>query len=141
MLQYLAQGASMAMEDAVCLAQKLGAADGDCKKAFVDYQQARYLRTARVIERAPGELVTFLDLTEIPPGVTVGRHTHGPDDEEIYVVVEGTGVVELDGREHEVGPGDVVVNAPGGTHALRATGERPLRMVVVDVARRAAPPS
>ena len=100
-----------------------------------------YLRTARVIERAPGELVTFLDLTEIPPGVSVGRHTHGPDDEELYVVVDGTGVVELDGREHEVGPGDVVVNAPGGTHALRATGERPLRMVVVDVARRPAPPS
>ena len=48
MLQYLAQGASMAMEDAVCLAQTLVAADGDCEKAFVDYQQARYLRTARV---------------------------------------------------------------------------------------------
>ena len=48
MLQYLAQGASMAMEDAVCLAQKLVSADGDCEKAFVDYSQARYLRTARV---------------------------------------------------------------------------------------------
>jgi len=48
MLQYLAQGASMAMEDAVCLAEKIEAADGDCEKAFVAYQQARYLRTARV---------------------------------------------------------------------------------------------
>ena len=48
MLQYLAQGASMAMEDAVCLAEKLHAAEGDCEKAFLEYQQARYLRTARV---------------------------------------------------------------------------------------------
>jgi 2-polyprenyl-6-methoxyphenol hydroxylase-like FAD-dependent oxidoreductase len=48
MLQYLAQGASMAMEDALCLADKLQAADGDCEKAFQEYQQARYLRTARV---------------------------------------------------------------------------------------------
>ena len=38
----------MAMEDAVCLADKLKAAAGDCEKAFHDYQQARYLRTARV---------------------------------------------------------------------------------------------
>jgi mannose-6-phosphate isomerase-like protein (cupin superfamily) len=97
-----------------------------------------YLRTARAIERAPGELVTFVDLTELPPGASVGRHTHGPDDEELYVVVDGTGVVELDGDELDVGPGDVVVNPPGGTHALRVTGDRPLRMVVVDVARRPA---
>jgi 3-hydroxybenzoate 6-monooxygenase len=48
MLQYLAQGACMAMEDAVCLANCLEVAGGDCEKAFLDYQQARYLRTARV---------------------------------------------------------------------------------------------
>jgi mannose-6-phosphate isomerase-like protein (cupin superfamily) len=93
------------------------------------------LLTARAIARAPGELVTFVDLTLLPPGTSVGRHTHGPDDEELYVVVDGEGVVELDGMELAVGPGDVVVNPPGGTHALRATGDRPLRMVVVDVAR------
>ena len=93
------------------------------------------LFTARAVEREPGQLVTFVDLTVVPPGVSVGRHTHGPDDEELYVVVEGTGVVELDGVTVLVGPGDVVVNPPGGTHALRATGDVPLRMVVVDVAR------
>ena len=48
MLQYLAQGACMAMEDAVCLSAKLEAAGQNCEKAFQDYQQARYLRTARV---------------------------------------------------------------------------------------------
>ncbi len=48
MLQYLAQGACMAMEDAVCIAGKLETAGGDYRSAFLDYQQARYLRTARV---------------------------------------------------------------------------------------------
>jgi 3-hydroxybenzoate 6-monooxygenase len=48
MLQYLAQGANMAIEDAVCLADKLVAANGDYAAAFRAYQQARYLRTARV---------------------------------------------------------------------------------------------
>jgi len=48
MLQYLAQGAAMAIEDAVCLADQAVAADGDYAAAFRAYQQARYLRTGRV---------------------------------------------------------------------------------------------
>ncbi len=47
MLQYLAQGACMAMEDAVSLADAL-AADTDVERAFRSYTKARYLRTARV---------------------------------------------------------------------------------------------
>ena len=48
MLQYLAQGACMAVEDAVCLADQAVAAEGDYTTAFRAYQQARYLRTGRV---------------------------------------------------------------------------------------------
>jgi 3-hydroxybenzoate 6-monooxygenase len=48
MLQYLAQGAGMSIEDAVCLADQAVAADGDYAKAFRAYQQIRYLRTGRV---------------------------------------------------------------------------------------------
>jgi 3-hydroxybenzoate 6-monooxygenase len=48
MLQYLAQGACMSIEDAVCLADKVVAKDGDYAAAFQAYQQARYLRTGRV---------------------------------------------------------------------------------------------
>ncbi len=107
----------------------------------VAHDGAGALATARVLERLPGELVTFVDLTVIPPGVSVGTHTHGPDDEEIYVVIDGTGTVELDGRVTEVGSGDVIINPPGGTHGLVATGQVPLRMVVVDVARVRPPAS
>jgi salicylate hydroxylase len=48
MLQYLAQGACMALEDAVCLADCVEAKPDDVHGAFLDYQNARYLRTARV---------------------------------------------------------------------------------------------
>jgi salicylate hydroxylase len=48
MLQYLAQGADMSIEDAVCLADRVVAADGDYAAAFRAYQAARYLRTGRV---------------------------------------------------------------------------------------------
>jgi salicylate hydroxylase len=48
MLQYLAQGACMSIEDAVCLAERVVAAAGDYPAAFHAYQEARYLRTGRV---------------------------------------------------------------------------------------------
>jgi 2-polyprenyl-6-methoxyphenol hydroxylase-like FAD-dependent oxidoreductase len=48
MLQYLAQGACMATEDAVVLAAKLAATPDDPAKAFKSYEQDRYLRTGRV---------------------------------------------------------------------------------------------
>src|SRR5262245_29178525 len=48
MLQYLAQGAAMATEDAVCLADKVAASPDDLPAAFAAYVQDRYLRTARV---------------------------------------------------------------------------------------------
>jgi salicylate hydroxylase len=48
MLQYFAQGACMAMEDAVCLAAEMEAAGGDIDRALAGYQSKRVLRTARV---------------------------------------------------------------------------------------------
>jgi salicylate hydroxylase len=48
MLQYLAQGACQATEDAVVLAEKAAAQPDDLAAAFEAYQNARYLRTGRV---------------------------------------------------------------------------------------------
>jgi salicylate hydroxylase len=48
-LQYLAQGANMAIEDAVVLAEKVAAARDDCHRAFLAYQGERMNRTARVV--------------------------------------------------------------------------------------------
>jgi 3-hydroxybenzoate 6-monooxygenase len=48
MLQYLAQGAGQAIEDAVVLGEALRFTHGDVEQAFRKYQQARYLRTGRV---------------------------------------------------------------------------------------------
>jgi salicylate hydroxylase len=57
MLQYLAQGACMATEDAVCLAEKVAEQPDDLPAAFHAYQQQRYLRTGRVqiMSRVYGE--------------------------------------------------------------------------------------
>jgi len=57
MLQYMAQGACMAMEDAVCLSHEVAAAGRDFERAFENYRKKRLLRTARVQlqSRAIGE--------------------------------------------------------------------------------------
>jgi len=48
MLQYLAQGAGQAIEDAVVLGEALKHTGNDVASAFQKYQKARYLRTGRV---------------------------------------------------------------------------------------------
>jgi salicylate hydroxylase len=48
MLQYLAQGANMAIEDAVVMAAYVELSGFDFERAFRWYQDERYLRTARV---------------------------------------------------------------------------------------------
>jgi 2-polyprenyl-6-methoxyphenol hydroxylase-like FAD-dependent oxidoreductase len=48
MVQYIAQGAAMALEDAICLGAAAHEADGDFSRAFQRYQDIRIVRTARV---------------------------------------------------------------------------------------------
>jgi salicylate hydroxylase len=58
MLQYLAQGACQAIEDAGSLAQYMVKHDGDVSEAFSSYQQERLPRTAQIqrVARAWGEI-------------------------------------------------------------------------------------
>jgi salicylate hydroxylase len=49
MLQYLAQGACMALEDAVTLGEAVRVEKGDLARAFERYERARVTRTARVV--------------------------------------------------------------------------------------------
>jgi 2-polyprenyl-6-methoxyphenol hydroxylase-like FAD-dependent oxidoreductase len=62
MMQYMAQGACMAMEDAVCLADALSKA-GALEAGLADYHARRVLRTARVqlMSRAMGDHVYHPD--------------------------------------------------------------------------------
>jgi salicylate hydroxylase len=59
MLQYLAQGACMALEDAVYLAKMIDKSAGDFARAFVDYERVRAPRCAKVqlAARAAGDVM------------------------------------------------------------------------------------
>ena len=50
------------------------------------------------------------------------RHYHARS-EEIYLIVEGGGELEVDGDSGEVGPGDAILIPPGSWHQLTAGPE------------------
>jgi mannose-6-phosphate isomerase-like protein (cupin superfamily) len=69
--------------------------------------------------------ITGVGVTIIPPGASIGDHPHG-NEEEIYFVMEGRGIAELDGKKQPVKKGDVLYNVPGGTHGLANAGDEDL---------------
>jgi mannose-6-phosphate isomerase-like protein (cupin superfamily) len=79
--------------------------------------------TIRVLldAEAGGSANQSLAEATLEDGQTTQRHYHA-STEEIYVVLEGRGELEVDGARREVGPGDAVLLPPGAWHELRATG-------------------
>lgn len=77
--------------------------------------------------------VNFIDHAVLPPGVSIGRHRHAVDEEELYLVLSGEGVMWRDGAEFAVQRGDLVRNPPGGAHGLRNTGDGPLELFVIEL--------
>lgn len=62
----------------------------------------------------------------LPPDASIGFHLH-PDDEEIYVILSGSGLyTDADGQTSPVGPGDLTLTRSGEGHALANNGQEPL---------------
>jgi mannose-6-phosphate isomerase-like protein (cupin superfamily) len=97
------------------------------------------IRTSRVFRGGEVSHCHFVDLTVVPAGSQIGSHTHEHDNHELYVIVSGRGRMELDGEIFDVGPGDVVMNQPGGTHGLKNVSGADLRIVVVEVGVKVEP--
>jgi salicylate hydroxylase len=78
MLQYLAQGACMATEDAIVLAEKVAQKPDDPAAAFTAYTQERYLRTARtqIMARVYGEFYHARGVTAELRDMAVGGRTN-----------------------------------------------------------------
>jgi len=90
------------------------------------------INTVQVEGQEQGGAFNFIDLTEIPPGNSIGCHTHELDDEEVYIIISGKGSMYSADVFFVVSAGDVIVNPPGGTHALENIGSDTLRIVVLE---------
>ncbi len=63
-----------------------------------------------------------VDFVVVPADSTTEVHRHLHSDNVIYVI-RGSGVVILDGREHEIGPGMRVVIPKSVCHGFRTAGQ------------------
>jgi mannose-6-phosphate isomerase-like protein (cupin superfamily) len=102
-------------------------------ESVIAHQGSAPILFRRLTDRSLGSMVNFIDASIVPVNSEIGIHTHEPDNEEIYVVLAGRGLMHVDGRDFEVSAGDVIVNRPGGTHGLRNIGEDALRLIVIEV--------
>ena len=59
------------------------------------------------------------------PGSMQAVHGH-PDNEQVYVIVRGRGVMQIGEEMEEVGEGTLVFIPPGAAHAIKNTGDEPL---------------
>ena len=76
----------------------------------------------------------FLHYTVLPARSSIGVHTHG-DDEEIYIILDGNGIMDIDGTKVPVKTGDVILNRPFGTHGLaNPSDSEELKLLVAEVA-------
>lgn len=69
--------------------------------------------------------------TIINPHSTIGYHEH-IGNEEVYYIVEGEGMMQLNGKEFKVKPGDSVVAQGGDSHGLKNESDLPIRILVFE---------
>ena len=66
----------------------------------------------------------------IPPGAGIGHHDHQTETE-YYIMLEGTAMVNDDGKDLTVGPGDVVITGDGAAHSITNRGTDTVKMIAV----------
>ena len=77
--------------------------------------------------------VDFIDRVTVPPGTRVGYHQHGAN-EEMYILLDGHGVMTIEGTEHRVTKGDMILNPPFGSHGLLNDSDGDIELLVLQIA-------
>jgi mannose-6-phosphate isomerase-like protein (cupin superfamily) len=90
--------------------------------------------TVRVINiLEPEELFgtgRLFGISVIPPGGSIGRHTH-EGDFETYYILKGSARVNDNGVFHDLGPGDMTQCKDGDFHSIENTGAVDLEYLAV----------
>jgi mannose-6-phosphate isomerase-like protein (cupin superfamily) len=74
----------------------------------------------------------FVEYVTVPTGSTIPVHLH-EQDEELYFIFQGKGILTLDGQQVEVGAGDLAACRKGSSHGLRNTSDQEIRLIVVGI--------
>jgi len=68
----------------------------------------------------------------LPPGASIGNHDHVNEDE-IYIIQKGRGLMTDGGKEFSVEAGDAILTGQGASHSVKNTGAEDLVITAVIV--------
>ncbi|WP_293974323.1 cupin domain-containing protein [Sphingomonas sp.] len=77
---------------------------------------------------------SFVDHLVLPAGSATGRNAD-PGMSEVYYVISGQGEIDVDGETAPIRAGDAAPVDLGQAHAIRQSGEAPLELMVIGVAK------
>ena len=81
-----------------------------------------------LLDAASGAKNQSLAEATVTAGASTKLHRH-PRTEELYVLVDGSGEIEVDGETRAVTAGDAILIRPGARHRIRAGTEGSLRFL------------
>ena len=76
--------------------------------------------------------IDFIERVVVPPGSNIGFHRHG-DNEEMYAVLAGTGLMKIEDEEVGVEKGDMILNPAGGSQGLINNSTENINLLVIQV--------
>jgi len=89
---------------------------------------AYFVRT--LLKNVPGSAFEYCRYIVLGPGSSIGDHPH-PANEEIYFIMSGHGIMQVDGEERRVEAGSAILNKPGSHHGLRNDDTESMELFVV----------
>ena len=78
-------------------------------------------------DKTPGMKFVFRKRA-LKPGSGIGYHEQKED--EVYYVLSGKGVMTLDGKPMDIGPGTAILTRPGSSHGLKQVGNEDLVILI-----------
>lgn len=85
------------------------------------------IRSLLDLSNAPVQNQSLAEAT-LPPNSATQRHYHRLS-EEFYFILEGSGMMEIDGVSRQVGPGDAILIPPGAWHQITASPDSQVRLL------------
>ncbi|MBU2970909.1 cupin domain-containing protein [Pseudoalteromonas sp. C2R02] len=71
----------------------------------------------------------------MPANSSMGSHMHG-DEEEMYIILKGQGVMTIDGKQQSVVEGDMILNRPFGEHGLLNNSDKEIVLLIIQASNK-----
>lgn len=71
----------------------------------------------------------------MPPNSSMGLHQH-ENDEEMYIILSGEGLMTIEGEEKRVIKGDMILNKPYGNHGLLNDSDQNIELLIIQASNK-----